>query len=484
MKMSAERHARTILAQMTLDEKLAQMRSYWIYDLQTGGELDESKVCDKLAHGIGQITRLAGGSTYDPVRAAQVGNQLQKFLVESTRLGIPAILHEECCSGAMVLGGSMFPQMIGLASTFQPELAESMADAIRRQLLAIGARQGLAPVLDVARDPRWGRVEETFGEDPILISHFGMAYVRGLQGMGDGLPGNGGRAGEVLRHGVIATGKHFIGHSLSHGGLNCGPAQIGRRDLYEVLLGPFQAAIRDAGLASIMNSYPELDGELVAASRRILTDLLRNELGFDGLLVSDYEAISMIHTYHNLAASKQEAAALALNAGIDVELPTTHCYDEALRAALDAGEVTLEMVDQAVARHLQKKVELGLFENPYVDEGRVLEHFETADNRALAHQIARQSMVLLKNDGLLPLKKSIGTVAVIGPNADNGRNQLSDYSYAASLEYQLTVAAEGSSFAGLDPAGMAPHDVRVVSVLEGVESCRLAGHESAVCSRL
>jgi beta-glucosidase len=490
MKMTAEQRAQTILAQMTLDEKLSQMCSYWIYDLQTGGELDESKLCEKLAHGIGQITRLAGGSTYHPVRAAQAGNQLQKFLVEGTRLGIPAILHEECCSGAMVLGGSMFPQMIGLASTFQPELAETMADAIRRQLLAIGARQGLAPVLDVARDPRWGRVEETFGEDPILISHFGMAYVKGLQGMSNGSMGQLShlhknaegssllspreRSGEGrnlnLRNGVIATGKHFIGHSLSHGGLNCGPAQIGMRDLYEVLLGPFQAAIRDAGLASIMNSYPELDGELVAASRRILTNLLREELGFDGLLVSDYEAILMIHTYHNLAASKQEAAALALNAGIDVELPTTSCYDEALRAALDAGEVNLELVDQAVVRHLQKKVELGLFENPYVDEGCVLEQFETAEVRALARQIARQSMVLLKNDGLLPLKKSIGTVAVIGPNADHGRNQLSDYSYAASLEYQVTVAAEGSSFAGLDPAGMAPHDVRVVSVLDGVET--------------
>jgi beta-glucosidase len=290
MKMSIEKRARTMLAQMNLDEKLAQIGSFWIFELQTNGVLDEQKMCDRLGNGIGQITRMAGASTLDPVNAAKTANRLQKFLVEGTRLGIPAILHEECCSGAMILGGSMFPQMLGTASSFQPELVEDMAVVIRKQLMAIGARQGLAPVLDVARDPRWGRVEETFGEDPNLISHFGMAYIRGLQGTANG------STGESLRNGVLATAKHFVGHSLSNGGLNCGPAQMGMRDVYEVLLGPFQAAIRDAGLATIMNSYPELDGELVAASRRILTELLREKLGFDGLIVSDYEAVKMIHT--------------------------------------------------------------------------------------------------------------------------------------------------------------------------------------------
>jgi beta-glucosidase len=292
---STSKRVSDLLQQMTLDEKLAQIGSYWVYDLQTNGRLDPQKLEAKLRDGIGQITRVAGASTLDPCGAARAANAIQQFLVERTRLGIPAIVHEECCSGAMVLGGSMFPQMLGLASTFQPELAEQMTAVIRKQLRAIGAHQGLAPVLDVARDPRWGRVEETFGEDPLLVSHFGMAYIRGLQG-------------PDLAAGVMATGKHFVGHSFSQGGLNCGPVHMGPRELWDIYLAPFQAAIRDADLASIMNAYPELDGEVVAASRRILTDLLRGTLGFAGLVVSDYHAINMIHDYHKMAPDTPPAA--------------------------------------------------------------------------------------------------------------------------------------------------------------------------------
>ncbi|MBE3117498.1 MAG: glycoside hydrolase family 3 protein, partial [Candidatus Atribacteria bacterium] len=453
---SIEQRLETLLSQMTLDEKLAQIGSYWMYELQTDGKLDLTKVQKKLGYGIGQITRVAGASTLDPVAAAKAGNQLQKFLLESTRLGIPAILHEESCSGAMLLGGSAYPQMIGLASTFQPELAEKMTKAIRKQLLAIGARQALAPVLDVSRDPRWGRTEETFGEDPTLVSHFGMAYIRGLQG-------------ENLADGVMATGKHFIGHSLSQGGQNCAPVHVGKRELYDIFLAPFQAAIRDADLASVMNSYPELDGEVVATSHRILTDLLRDELGFDGVVVSDYEAVLMIHNFHNAAVDQSTAGRLALEAGIDVELPTVVCYGDPLKAALEAGDLDIETVNTAVRRHLQKKFELGLFDNPYTDEGRVLEVFETPEQRSLAREIARQSMVLLKNDGLLPLKKSIGTLAIIGPNADHARSQLGDYSYAATLELLRSLVPVDSSFVNVNADALAEHDVQVVTVLKGIE---------------
>ena len=415
------RHLKLLLSQMSLDEKLAQLGSYWIYELQTKGRLDQQKIACKLINGIGQITRLGGASTLDPRSAARAANRLQKFLVEETRLHIPAIFHEECCSGALVQGGTIFPQILGLAATFQPELARLMTSVIRSQLLSIGARQGLAPVLDVARDPRWGRVEETFGEDPTLVSHFGVAYITGLQG-------------ENLTEGVLATGKHFIGHSFSQGGLNCGPVHIGWQEIYEVFMPPFQAAIRLAGLRSIMNSYPELDGEVVAASRRILTDILRHELGFNGLVVSDYEAVVMLHNFHYIAADKSTAASLAISAGIDVELPTVNCYGDPLREALEAGEINIETVDQAVTHHLQAKIDLGLFECPYVDEGRTLEMFENPKNRILARDIARQSMVLLKNDGSLPLKKTLARIAVIGPNANEGRNQLGDYSYPAMME--------------------------------------------------
>ena len=288
-----------------------------------------------LGKGIGQISRIGGSSTLLPPAVARAGNTIQRFLREHTRLGIPAILHEECCSGYMGLGGSIFPQMIGMASTWNPELLQRMAAEIRRQLLAVGARQGLAPVLDVALDPRWGRTEETFGEDPLLIARMGVAYIRGVQG-------------EEIRNGLMATAKHFVGYSLSAGGMNCAPIQAGPRFLRETCLMPFQAAIAEAGVRSVMNAYNELDGEVVAASGAILTDLLRGELGFKGVVVSDYSAIAMIANYHHAAPDDRTAAVKAFKAGIEMELPSRACYGEPLRAALDAGEITIAEIDAAV----------------------------------------------------------------------------------------------------------------------------------------
>ena len=451
------RRVADLLDRMTLDEKLAQLTSCWMRDL-----LDEQRVLSTgkfhslLSLGIGQITRAGGSTIFDPLSSARATNTVQRYLLNETRLGIPAIVHEECCSGYMALGGTAFPQMIGLASTFQPALAQQMTDVIRQQMRAVGAHQGLAPVLDVARDPRWGRLEETFGEDPTLVSQFGMAYVRGLQGA------------SLKDGGVMATGKHFIGHGASQGGMNCAPAHIGPRELMDVYVAPFEAAIRAAGLHSIMNAYPELDGELVAASRRILTELLRDQLGFTGLVVSDYDAIKMIYNYHFVAADKQSAARLALQAGIDVELPKPDCYLDALKSAVESGQVGLDLVNTAVSRHLQKKFELGLFEDPFVEEGRVLEVFETPAQRRLARQIATQSMVLLANDGLLPFKKTAGTLAVIGPNAHSWRNLLGDYSYATQLELALFSLPPDSPLAGLDPSTLAPQSVQIPTILEAL----------------
>ncbi len=440
-----------LLGRMTLDEKLAQLTSCWMQELLCDGILDPHKAAVRLQHGIGQVSRPGGRSTLPPQEVAKAANRLQRFLVEETRLGIPAILHEEGCCGAMVLGGTMYPQPLGLASTFQPELAEQMACVIRRQLLAIGARQALAPMLDLARDPRWGRVEETFGEDPILAAQLGMAYVRGLQG-------------DDLSRGVMATGKHFVGHSASQGGLNCGPVHLGWHELNDLYLVPFQAAIQEAGLASIMSAYPELDGEVVAASRRLLTDLLRSRLGFDGLVVSDYDAIPMIHNYHHVAPDLRAAALLALRAGIEVELPTSTCYGDPLRAALEDGDLDMGSVDAAVRRHLEKKFELGLFDNPFVDEGRAQEAFERPQDRALAREIARRSLVLLKNDGLLPLSRSLRSLAVIGPNAHQGRNLLGDYSYAAQWEL-IPKEAGSNSLACIEAKSR-----HVTTVLEGIRA--------------
>ena len=442
-----------LLQQMTLKEKVSQLGGYWFYELQTKGELDTEKVSAKLKFGIGQITRIAGAGNLTPRQAAKVYNTIQKFLKHETRLGIPAINHEECCSGLMGREATIFPQMIGLASTFQPELAHQMTDQIRQQMLAMGARQGLAPVLDIGRDPRWGRIEETFGEDPLLVSQFGKSYIQGLQG-------------EDPRQGVMATGKHFIAHSFSQGGLNCAPVQLGERDLWDVYIAPFQAAIRDAGLMSIMNAYPELDGEVVAASKRILTNLLRDTLGFDGVVVSDYEAVAMIHHYHNSSPNRSDAAVRALSAGIDVELPSFDCYIPGLEEALEAGEISLETIDLSVERHLIKKFELGLFDDPYVDEDAVDLAFETPANRELAKHIARQSLVLLKNDGTLPLGNAVNKIALIGPHANNSRCMSGDYSYAAVLELMHQDQPKDSGYVGATQAALEEKQVRVPTILE------------------
>jgi beta-glucosidase len=456
--MLPAQRSRSLLAQMTLDEKLAQINAIWMHEVQQNKDFSPSKAGTLLQHGIGQITRTAGDSTLEPAAVARFNNALQSYLVKQTRLGIPAMVHEECCAGYMGLGGTMYPQMIGLASTFQPEFAAQMTAEIRKQMRGVGAHQGLAPVLDVARDPRWGRTEETFGEDPTLVGHFGVAYIQGLQGE------------DLADGGVMATGKHFVGHSASQGGQNCAPSRIGIHDLWDTYLAPFQAAIRDARIASLMNAYPELDGELVAASRRILIDLLRGKLGFDGLLVSDYEAIPMIHTYHRVAATAAEAACLALNAGIDIELPARNYYGDPLRVALEAGEISIDFVDTAVERVLRKKVELGLFENPFVDEGRVPELFETAEQHALAREIARKSMVLLKNNGALPLAKSIKSLAVIGPNADDGQNFLGDYSYAAILDLMGVMPPRDSQFENVDETHLARCDVKTPALLAALKA--------------
>ncbi len=455
---SIPERVRDLIARMTLDEKIAQLGSYWVYDIQNEQGFSEDKAATLIGQGIGQITRVGGGSTLDPRASALMSNAIQSYLLHHTRLAIPAIVHEECCSGYMALGATCFPQIIGLASTWTPELAERMTTVVRMQMRAVGAHEGLSPVLDVSRDQRWGRVEETFGEDPLLASQMGIAYVRGLQG-------------RDLREGVLATGKHFLGHGVSEAGMNCTPVHLGPRELREVFLMPFEGAIREAGLACIMNAYSELDGEVVAASRAIMTDLLRGEVGFDGLVVSDYRAIQMLYDFHHVACDRAQAAHLALNAGIDVELPTTNCYGAPLREAVQAGEIPQALVDTAVERVLQKKFELGLFENPYVDVERVQAVYETPEQRALARQIAVQSIVLLRNEGhLLPLSKTLRTIAVIGPNANEARHLFGDYSHPAHVESLLRGKPELAVLLKCDvhTNGIVPGSVQAPTILDAI----------------
>ncbi len=412
-----------LLAQMTLEEKIAQLGSYWVYEILDGTSFALDKGHKLLSKGVGQITRIGGASNVRPGESGALANQIQKFLIDNTRLAIPAVIHEECCSGYMARDATVFPQAIGVASTWEPEIVEAMADVIREQMRSVGAHHALSPVLDVTRDARWGRVEETFGEDPYLVARLGVAYVKGIQG-------------ESLSNGVIATGKHFVGYGMSEGGLNWAPPHFGRRELREIYLFPFEAAVREAKLGSIMNAYHELDGIPCASSRELLTTILRDEWGFEGTVVSDYFAINMLMDYHHIARSKAEAAGITLDAGIDVELPFTDCYGAPLLDAVQQGKIPMELIDASLRRVLEQKFALGLFEHPYVDEGAI--HFDTPDQRQLARQIAQKSIILLKNEGnLLPLNKQIESIAVIGPNADSIRNLFGDYAYPAHIETLL-----------------------------------------------
>ena len=423
-ELSVDERVEDLLSRMTLEEKLAQLGSAWGFQFMSGDEFSEERALALTRHGLGQVTRIAGATCLTADAAATIANRIQRRLIEETRLGIPAIVHEEICSGVMARGSTVYPQAIGVASTFEPGLNREIADAIRVQMRYAGAHQGLSPVLDITRDPRWGRTEETYGEDPYLVSRMGTAFVRGLQG-------------DDLDDGVIATAKHLVGYGAPEGGMNWAPAHLGERELREVFLHPFQATVEEAGLRSVMNSYNELDGIPGAANSELMNGLLREEWGFDGIVVSDYFAVDQLAVYHRLAPSKQAAAVLALEAGIDVELPSTDCYGDPLAAAVAAGEISVETLDRAVRRILQLKFELGLFEKAQVDPRVALDAVDTPAHRELAARVARKSIVLLSNDGSLPLGESPGRVAVIGPNADSARNMLGDYAYPAHIESLL-----------------------------------------------
>jgi len=423
---------RDLLARMTLEEKLAQLGGVWTTALLEDGKFSPAKAGQQLRMGTGHVTRIAGATVLTPSECAELANAIQRFLVNETRLGIPTIVHEESCAGFTARGATQFPQAIGLASTWNPALVEEMTRVIRAQMRAVGAHHALAPVLDLARDPRWGRTEETFGEDPYLVSRLGVAYVRGLQG-------------PDLREGIAATGKHFIGYGASEGGLNWAPAHLGRRELLELFALPFEAAIREAGLATVMNAYQEIDGQPCGASREILDELLRGVLGFDGTVVSDYFSVQTLLSYHHVAEDKAEAARRALEAGIDVELPALDCMGAPLREALAAGRCDLALVDRAVARTLKLKFSLGLFERPFVAAGAAPAVFDTPPQRALARRLAQQSIVLLQNLGaLLPLDPAIKTLAVIGPSAASVRLLQGDYHYPTHLEILFGAMSDAS----------------------------------------
>lgn len=434
--MTGEDRVGALLAAMTLEEKLAQITGFWedeagdvVAPLQgevsvTGG------LAQATAHGIGHFTRIYGTTPVDADARARVLWERQRALVTGTRLGIPALVHEEILTGLSAWKAATYPGPLTWGAARDPQLVERMGALIGRDCAALGIHQGLAPVLDVVRDPRWGRVEECLGEDPYLVGELGTAYVVGVQSAG-----------------VHATLKHFVGYSASRAGRNFGPVSMGPRELADVMLVPFEMAVIDGGVRSVMHAYTEIDGVPTAADGSLLTDLLRGEWGFDGVVVADYFGIAFLHLLHQVAADLGDAAVLALEAGIDVELPTGDAYLAPLAAAVHDGRVDIGLVDRAVTRVLRQKDDLGLLDQDFSGPAPAGVELDGPEHREVARLLAERGVVLLSNDGILPLggggvvgAGGVGApadaatatprVAVIGPNAHRYQAMFGCYSFA------------------------------------------------------
>jgi beta-xylosidase len=424
---------------MTLEEKIAQLTSVWlgqqprnpsVASMQGEFSTATPPLAEVIGHGLGQLTRVFGTRPVPPADAVRTLAGLQAQIVAANRFGIPAVAHEECLTGFAAWTATVFPTPLAWGASFDPGLVLQMAAAIGASMRQAGVHQGLAPVLDVTRDLRWGRVEETIGEDPYLVGSVGTGYVRGLQSAG-----------------IQATLKHFAGYSASRAGRNMAPAAIGPREFADVFLVPFEMALRLGGARSVMPSYADIDGVPTSADRALLTGLLREQLGFDGVVVSDYYAIAYLQTQHAVAGTPAQAAALALAAGLDVELPTVACYGPVLARAVRAGQVPAALVDRAAARVLRQKCELGLLDPDWPSADGIADADAVIDldppgHRALARRLAEESIVLLANRGALPLRPD-ASIAVVGPLADDPLACFGCYSMPRHLSGRYPEAAEG-----------------------------------------
>jgi beta-glucosidase-like glycosyl hydrolase len=425
-----------LLSRMTMEEKAGQLAGFWAMPAEPGEPVapreddigEPAPALDEIAkYGLGQLTRVFGTQPVAPSEGIRRLLELQTLVARANRFGIPAIAHEECLTGFMTWKATVFPAPLAWGASFDPDLVEQMAGAIGASMRRVGVHQGLAPVLDVVRDYRWGRNEECIGEDPYLVATIGSRYVRGLE-----------------RSGIVATLKHFAGYAASRAGRNMAPTAAGPREFADVILEPFVTALRVGGARSVMHSYTDVDGVPAAADERLLTDLLREELGFRGVVVSDYFGVSFLQSLHRVAGSRAEAAALALRAGVDVELPTVRCYGEPLLDLVRDGRVPEQLLNRSAARVLTLKAELGLLDEDWEAKltelaGAITSDRDTLDppeHRRLARRLAEESVVLLSNDGVLPLRAAGKSVAVTGPLADSSHAMLGCYAFPAHVGVQ------------------------------------------------
>ena len=418
-----------LLSRMTLEEKAAQLCGNLPASFLKDGKVDIDTLREKFPNGHGRFTQYSMVGIVDPVQIAEISNTLQHYFVEETRLGIPVALQTENLCGYPAAGGTLFPAQINLGCTWEPELAGEMAAVIGQESRAVGINSAMSPVIDVSRDPRWGRTYETYGEDPLLISRMGVEYIKGMQGED--------------KEGVACIAKHFLGYAESQGGLNCANARITDRELYEVFATPFEAAANEADVSGMMANYGEIDGQCVGANKKISKTLLRDTMKFRGMLTSDGAAIMKMYNYFHLTNSYKEAGLLAKQGGLDTEIPIGGAYAQ-LPDYVREGKLDEALLDESVRRILTIKFEYGLFENPYVDVEKVRTAMTNPEKQALSRRIAEKSIVLLKNDDILPLKKDL-KLAVIGPHADNLRYPISGYTYPAYIEMMKAGAEDSSS---------------------------------------
>ncbi|WP_307871669.1 glycoside hydrolase family 3 N-terminal domain-containing protein [Micromonospora sp. U21] len=475
-----------LVAAMTLAEKVSQLYGVWVGASADGGEVapyqhemeEPVDLDDLLATGLGQLTRPFGTGPVDPALGALSLLRTQQRITAANRFGIPALAHEECLAGFATWGATAYPVPLSWGATFDPALIRRMAALIGADLRRLGVHQGLAPVLDVVRDARWGRVEETVGEDPYLVGTVATAYIQGLETVG-----------------VVATLKHFVGYSASRAGRNHAPVGMGPRERADVMLLPFEMAVRESGARSVMHAYTDTDGIPSAADEELLTGLLRETWGFTGTVVADYFGIAFLHTLHGVAGSWGEAAGAALAAGVDVELPTVKTFGLPLREAIAAGQVSEALVDRAVRRVLLQKAQLGLLDPDWNPVPPALDGVDVSDpdavrgtvdldsptNRALAREVAEQAIVLLRNDGTLPLAGP-ARIAVIGPQAGSPTAALGCYSFpvhVGSRHPELPVGIELPTLAQA-LAGEFPTSEVVVEVGVGIDDPDTGGVAAAV----
>ena len=436
--LPVETRVADLLSRMTLEEKVGQLLcplGWEMYEIKGNDVLPSDKfkqfIKDRNAgmlwatYRADPWTKKTLATGLNPALAAKAGNALQKYVMENTRLGIPLFLAEEAPHGHMAIGTTVFPTGIGMAATWSPQLINEVGKAIGKEIRLQGGHISYGPVLDLARDPRWSRVEETFGEDPVLTGEIGKAMVAGLG------------SGDLSRpYSTLATLKHFLAYGISESGQNGNPSFAGMRELHENFLPPFGQAI-NAGALSVMTSYNSMDGTPCTANHYLLTELLRDDWKFKGVVVSDLYSIEGIHQSHFVASTMKEAAVMALSAGVDIDLGGDAYMN--LMDAVNRKEISKEILDAAVSRVLRLKFEMGLFENPYVDPGKAKKEVRSKEYVALARQVAQASITLLKNEhSLLPLDRSM-KVALIGPNADNRYNMLGDYTAPQEEENVKTV---------------------------------------------